>query len=86
MKHNDQELYEPDVYASKDSLDALVPEGIQDALNQISRLLSAVYGDLSMYLDNPGDYQAEFFEDVKTAAMDAQMLVTWVRDQLGENE
>ena len=23
MKHNDQELYEPDVYASKDSLDAL---------------------------------------------------------------
>ena len=86
MKHNDQELYEPDVYASKDSLDALVPEGIQDALTKIKRLLSAVYGDLSVYLDNPGDYQPEFFEDVKTAAMDAQMLVTWVKDQLGENK
>ena len=86
MEQNNQELYAPDVYASKDSLDALVPEGIQDALTQISRLLSAVYGDLSVYLDNPGDYQPEFFEDVKTAAMDAQMLVTWVKDQLGENK
>lgn len=86
MEQNNQELYAPDIYASKDSLDALVPEGIQDALTQIRRLLSAVYGDLSMYLDNPGDYQPEFFEDVKTAAMDAQMLVTWVRDQLGEKE
>lgn len=62
------------------------PQNTQDALAQINRLLSAVYGDLSVYLDNPGDYQPEFFEDIKTCAMDAQMLVTWVRDQLGGNE
>jgi hypothetical protein len=62
------------------------PKNIHDALSKISRKLSAVYGDIGLYLDNPGEYQPEFFEDVKTCAMDAQMLLTWVRDQLGESK
>ena len=43
------------------------------------------YGELPR---QPGDYvPSEYFEDVKDAALDAHMLVTWVRDNLkGETQ
>lgn len=62
------------------------PKNIHDALHQISRKLSLVYGGIGLYLDNPGEYEPEFLQDKKTCAMDAQMLLTWVRDQLGESK
>jgi hypothetical protein len=37
--------------------------------------------------DDQMQYDAEYFEDVKAAALDAHLLVTWVKDQLkGESK
>jgi len=59
------------------------PKNIHDALRQIQTLTSCIARDTENYLDSPGDYvPSEYFEDVKDAALDAHMLVTWVRDNL----
>ena len=58
------------------------PKNIHDALRHLQNLTSAIARDMENYLDNPQDYTSEYFEDVKEAALDAHMLVTWVRDNL----
>lgn len=58
------------------------PTDIQDALRQLHDLTMGIANDLLNYTDNPMDYTHEFFDDVKDAALDAHLLVTWVRDNL----
>lgn len=59
------------------------PTDIHAALARIHTLLGAVAEDLTRYMDDEDmQYNAEYFEDVKTAALDAHLLVTWVKDQL----
>jgi hypothetical protein len=45
----------------------------------------SIANDMNNYMDNPQDYSPEYFESVKDAALDAHLLVTWVRDMLENN-
>ena len=62
------------------------PDNINEALLQLHNLTMSIANDLLNYMDNPQDYSPEFFEDVKDAALDAHLLVTWVRDNITEGE
>ena len=62
------------------------PDNIHDALRHLHNLTMSIANDLLNYMDNPQDYAPEYFEDVKDAALDAHLLVTWVRDNLTEGE
>ena len=56
------------------------PDNIHDALRHLHELTMAIANDMNNYMDNPQDYTPEYFESVKDAALDAHLLVTWVRD------
>lgn len=58
------------------------PKNIHDALRHLHNLTMSIANDMNNYLDNPGDYTPEYFEAVKDAALDAHLLVTWVRDRI----
>lgn len=62
------------------------PKNIHDALRHLQSLLSTIARDA----DNPDDpimqSYPEYFEPIKDAALDAHLLVTWVRDQLSYPE
>ena len=60
------------------------PDNIHDALRQLHKVTMAVAMDLTNYMDNPADYDPEYFEDVKVAALDAHLLVTWIKDNIKE--
>lgn len=63
------------------------PKNIHDALRQIQTLTSCIARDLENYLEDPAIYGTEYFEDVKDAALTANLLATWVRDNLkGETQ
>ena len=62
------------------------PKNIHDALRHLHNLTMSIANDLLNYMDNPQDYAPEYFEDVKDAALDAHLLVTWVRDNLTKGE
>jgi hypothetical protein len=44
--------------------------------------VNAIQVDLANYLENPAEYQAEYFEDTLEVALDALDLITYVREQL----
>lgn len=59
------------------------PDNIHDALRQLHNLTMSIAMDLTKYMeDEHMQYDAEYFEDVKAAALDAHLLVTWVKDNL----
>jgi len=60
------------------------PDNIHDALRHLQNLTLCIARDTENYLDNPGDFSPDYFEGVKDAALDAHLLVTWVRDNLKE--
>lgn len=60
------------------------PKNLHDALRQIQTLTSCVARDLENYLEDPVIYGAEYFADIKEAALTANLLTTWVRDNLKE--
>ena len=60
------------------------PDNINDALRRLHDLTMAIANDMNNYMDNPQDYKPEYFESVKDAALDAHLLVTWVRDNYEE--
>jgi len=64
------------------------PKNIHDALRHLHNLTMGIARDLENYLDSPRDYvPSEYFEDVKDAALDAHLLVTWIKDNLkGESK
>ena len=64
------------------------PKSINDALSHLHLLTVGIAEDLGRYIDDEDmQYDAEYFEDVKAAALDAHLLVTWIKDQLiGESK
>ena len=61
------------------------PKNIHDALRHLHNLTMAIAEDLTRYMDDDQmQYDAEYFEDVKAAALDAHLLVTWIKDNLKE--
>lgn len=60
------------------------PDNINDAFNQLHRLTMSIAMGLTTYMDNPDGYDPECFEDMKAEALDAHLLVTWVKDNLKE--
>lgn len=61
------------------------PDNIYDALRHLHNLTMAIAEDLTRYMDDEDmQYNAEYFEDVKAAALDAHLLVTWIKDNLKE--
>lgn len=61
------------------------PDNIDDALRHLHNLTMAIAEDLTRYMDDDQmQYDAEYFEDVKAAALDAHLLVTWIKDNLKE--
>lgn len=62
------------------------PTDIHAALARIHTLLGAIARDA----DNPNDpimqSYPEYFQPIKDAALDAHLLVTWVKDQLSYPE
>lgn len=59
------------------------PNNIDDALRQLHNLTMSIAMDLTKYMeDEHMQYDAEYFEDVKAAALDAHLLVTWIKDNL----
>ena len=60
------------------------PDNLNDALRHLHDLTMAIANDMNTYMDNPQDHKPEYFEAVHSAALDAHLLVTWVRDNLAE--
>ena len=60
------------------------PDNINDALRQLHNLTMAVAMDLRRYMDDDLRNNAEYLEDVEAAALDAHLLVTWIKDNIKE--
>ena len=61
------------------------PGNINDALRHLHNLTLSIAEDLERYInDEQMQYDAEYFHDVKAAALDAHLLVTWVKDNIKE--
>ena len=61
------------------------PDNINDALRHLHNLTMSIAMDLRRYMDDDQmQYDAEYFKDVEAAALDAHLLVTWVKDNLNE--
>lgn len=61
------------------------PDNLHDALRHLHNLTMAISEDLRRYInDESMQYDAEYFKDVEAAALDANLLVTWVKDNLKE--
>lgn len=62
------------------------PKNLHDGLRRLQLLVGAVERDLSNYLDNPGDFTAEYLVDPLEAIREAQNTVVWIRTYLKENK
>jgi hypothetical protein len=61
------------------------PDNINDALRHLHNLTMGIAEDLNKYInDEDMQYDAEYFKDVEAAALDAHMLVTWIKDNIKE--
>jgi hypothetical protein len=61
------------------------PDNLHDALSHLHTLTMGIAEDLERYInDEDMQYDAEYFEDVKAAALDAHLLVTWIKDNIKE--
>lgn len=61
------------------------PDNIHDALRHLHNLTMGIAEDLNKYInDEDMQYDAEYFKDVEAAALDAHMLVTWIKDNIKE--
>ena len=55
------------------------PTNVDEALDSVHARLMAAVADLEYYLRSPQSYSPDL-EAVKTAVLDAHMLVTWIKD------
>lgn len=62
------------------------PRDTHDALRRVQSLLSTIARDASYENDRVIESYPDYFEPIKDAALDAHLLVTWVRDQLSYPE
>lgn len=63
------------------------PDNIHDALRHLHHLTMSIAIDLRRYIDDESmQYDADYFKDVEATALDAHMLITWIKDNLVENK
>lgn len=63
------------------------PDNIHDALRHLHNLTMSIAIDLRRYIDDESmQYDADYFKDVEATALDAHMLITWIKDNLVENK
>ena len=55
------------------------PNNVNEALEMVHARLMAAVADLEYYLRSPQSYSPDL-EAVKTAVLDAHLLVTWIKD------
>jgi|OM-RGC.v1.035461627 hypothetical protein len=61
------------------------PDNIDDALRQLHHLTMSIAMDISKFMDDDQmQYDSDYFADMKAAALDAHLLVTWVKDNFKE--
>jgi hypothetical protein len=61
------------------------PDNINDALRHLHWLTLSIAEDVTRYInDEEMQYDPDYFEDVKATALDAHMLVTWIKDNIKE--
>jgi hypothetical protein len=59
------------------------PDNIHDALRHLHNLTMSIATDISKFMDDDQmQYDPDYFADIKAAALDAHMLITWVKDNL----
>lgn len=63
------------------------PDNIHGALRQLHHLTMSIALDVRRYMDDEQmQYDADYFKDVEATALDAHMLITWIKDNLVENK
>jgi hypothetical protein len=60
------------------------PDNINDALRHLHTLLDGIAKDADYLNDRIIESYPEYFEPIKTAALDAHLLVTWIKDNIKE--
>ena len=58
------------------------PKNIHDGLRRLQTNISAIRTDLNNYLENPAEYQSEYFQDTLEVARNSMDLIKYVREQL----
>lgn len=59
------------------------PDNIHDALHHLHNLTMSIATDISKFMDDDQmQYDHDYFADIKATALDAHMLITWVKDNL----
>jgi hypothetical protein len=60
------------------------PDNINDALAHLHKLLAGIATDASYENDRVIESYPEYFNPIKDAALDAHLLVTWIKDNIKE--
>ena len=57
------------------------PDNIDEALSRLQRLTMYIADDVTKFMDDDQmQYDPDYFEDIKATALDAHMLITWIKD------
>ena len=57
------------------------PKNIHDALRHLHNLTMSIATDISKFMDDDQmQYDHDYFANIKATALDAHMLVTWIKD------
>jgi hypothetical protein len=61
------------------------PANIDEALSRLHRLTMYIADDVTKFMDDDlMQYDPDYFADIRATALDAHLLVTWIRDNLVE--
>ena len=60
------------------------PDNINDALSHLHTMLMGIAKDASYENDRVIESYPDYFDPIKTAALDAHLLVTWIKDNIKE--
>ena len=58
------------------------PDNLHDALRHLHTLLAGIATDASYPNDRVIESYPDYFDPIKNAALDAHLLVTWIKDNL----
>ena len=59
------------------------PDNINDALNRLHTMLMGIAADADNQMES-ASVNPNHLEPIKTAALDAHLLVTWIKDNIKE--
>ena len=57
------------------------PDNIDDALKQLHIMTMSIAEHVTKFMDDDQmQYDQDYFADIKATALDAHMLITWIKD------